>query len=484
MRTPSIRRALLIRCGLGVGLLLVVLSLVVYNHVQKSLARELNRNVRGVASLLSDQIELENGGVIHEWREGIRPKAVLPGGELFQFWDESKGSSIRSPGMHETDLPRFTGPNGNPEFRSIRLADGSRARALGLRVYPFVLPEEVERMKRRDHVVDPKNFPHTLVVAQSEEPNIRTLERLATVLILGNLCTLGMVFLVIDRVVRTTLRPIDQLTLQVASRTELQLDDALEMPGSLPQELVGLATGFDRLLTRVAATRKRERDFIRYAAHELRTPIAGLRATTDLALARVREAEDYEAHLRTCHVSVLQLGELVQRLASLARTGLPMDLGQVERVDLGLLFHECLPRFYARARERSLLIDEEVPKSGLMVLGDRTMIRVILNNLLDNAVSYGRQAGGIRILASRREGRVEMTFINAVDAMPSEPERLFEPLFRQEASRHDSSAHLGIGLTLSLDAARAMNGSLAVKVGEKPDTLEFTLALKAPDEGV
>lgn len=483
MTSPSIRRALLLRCGIGVGVLLVVLSLVVYNHVQKSLARELSRNVRGMASLLSDQIELENGGIIHEWQEGIRPKAVLPGGELFQFWDETSGISVRSPGMHETDLPRFTGPDGTPEFRSIRLADGSRARALGLRVFPFVLPEEVERMKQRGQVVDPRSFPHTLVVAQSEEPNARTLERLATVLVLGTLCTLGIGFVVVERVVRATLRPIDELASQVANRTEQQLDAALELPGRLPRELVGLATGFDSLLARVAVTRQRERDFIRYAAHELRTPIAGLRATTDLALSRMREAAEYEEHLRTCHRTALQLGELVQRLSSLARTGRPIDASQIEPVDLGQQLHDCLGRFYARARERGLLIEDEVPKSGLVVLGDRPLIRVILSNLLDNAVSYARAGRGIRIRFVRNADWIEMRFINEVEAMPEEPQRLFEPLFRQEASRHDASAHLGIGLTLSLDAARAMGGGMSVESDEAEETLVFILRLRpAPDD--
>ncbi|OYV04141.1 MAG: hypothetical protein CFE26_18485, partial [Verrucomicrobiales bacterium VVV1] len=422
---------MLIRCGLGVGLLLVTLSLVIYNHVSKSLARELNRAVRGTASLLADQIELEDGRIIYEWREGIRPKAVLPGGELFQYWDESKGTSVRSPGMNENDLPRFTGPEGAPEFQNIILPDGSRARALGLRVYPYVLAEEVEKMKARGAVLDPRKFPHILVAAQSAESNFRTLERLASVLIIGNLCTLGLGFLVIDRVIRATLRPIDQLAAQVVNRAEHQLDDALEVPGGLPSELVGLANGFDALLSRVAATRKRERDFIRYAAHELRTPIAGLRATTDLALSRKRLADDYETYLETCHLAAMQLGGLVQRLSSLARTGRSIDASQFERVDLAVVFHDCLRAHFARAREQGLLIEDDVPLEGLLVSGDRPMIRLILNNLLDNAVTYGRRGAGIRILACGNEEWIEMRFINGVEVMPSDLERLFEPLFRQ-----------------------------------------------------
>ncbi len=479
MRIPSIRRALLIRCGLGVGLLLGTLSLVIYNHVAKSLARELNRAVRAAASLLADQIELENGGIIHEWREGIRPKAVLPGGELFQYWDETKRTSVRSPGMHENDLPRFTGPEGAPEFRNIMLPDGSRARALGLRVYPFVLAEEVEKMKARGVVLDPRSFPHILVVAQSAESNYRTLERLASVLIIGNLCTLGLGYLVIDRVIRATLRPIDQLAGQVLNRAEDQLDDALDLPGRLPSELVGLANGFDTLLSRVATTRRRERDFIRHAAHELRTPIAGLRVTTDLSLSKKRQADDYESYLRTCQLAAIQLGELVQRLSSLARTGRPIDSSQLECVDLAEVFHTCLPTHRERCIEHGLRIEDEVPLEGLMVSGDRPMIRLILNNLLDNAVTYSKDGCRIRIEVFREEGWIGMRFINAVEEMPSDPERLFEALFRQESSRHDSNTHLGIGLTLSLDAARAMEGSLKAMAGEEPGTIAFVLRLKS-----
>ncbi len=479
MRTPSIRRALLIRCGLGVGLLLVTLSLVIYNHVSKSLARELNRAARATASLLADQIELENGGIIHEWREGIRPKAVLPGGELFQYWDETKGTSVRSPGMHENDLPRFTGPEGTPEFRNIILPDGSRARALGLRVYPFVLAEEVEKMKARGVVLDPRSFPHILVVAHSAEPNFRTLERLASVLIIGNLCTLGLGYLVIDRVIRATLRPIDELARQVANRTEHQLDDALVVPGKLSSELGGLAHGFDALLSRLAAIRQRERDFIRHAAHELRTPIAGLQATTDLALSKPRDSAEYVRHLATCHKTALDLGELVKRLSALAKIGRSNVASANVPVDFSVLLEEGLRLVRSRAEERGLVIQQHVPSRGLMVMGDPPLLRIIINNLLDNAVSYNSDGGRIMIHSTISNDWLEIIVSNPVGKMPEDPNRLFEPLFRQESSRHDAGDHLGIGLTLSLDAALAMGGSLIGRRGENDDLIEFVLRLKS-----
>jgi signal transduction histidine kinase len=297
--------------------------------------------------------------------------------------------------------------------------------------------------------------------------------------LIGNLCALGLGYLVIDRVVRATLRPIDELASQVTNRAEHQLDDALAVPGKLPTELSGLAHGFDALLSRVAAIRRRERDFIRHAAHELRTPIAGLQVTTDLALSRPRGTEEYASYLATCHKTALDLGELVKRLSALAQTGKSQgDVSNIP-VDLAALLDEGLRPVRSRAADRDLEIECLLQSGGLMVMGDPPLLRIILNNLLDNAVSYSSDGGRILIDSTKSEGWVEFLVSNPVDVMPDDLGRLFEPLFRQEASRHDAGSHLGIGLTLSLDAASSMGGSLECRRGKAENEIEFVLRLKA-----
>ena len=319
MSTTSIRRTLLLRCGIGTAGLLCLLSAGVYWLVRQSLYRELDESITATASLLANQVEYEDYAITFEWKEGVGTNRALVESSLFQFWEENTNITTRSPALHSSDLPKFSGISVEPLFRSIFLPDGRRARAVGLRIYPFILPLEMEKMKARGNVVNPKTLPFTLVVARDAEPVFHTLDRLRWVLATGSLLTLGLGFIMIQRIVSVTLRPIDELAAQMKERTEHQLDSALVIPDRMPVELSGLANSFDALLSRVATIRERERNFIRHAAHELRTPIAGLRATTELALSKPRTAEEFREHLTVCHNTATELGELIKRLSALAR---------------------------------------------------------------------------------------------------------------------------------------------------------------------
>ena len=141
MSIPSIRRALLIRCGLGIGVLLCLLSAGIYLMVRESLYRELDDSIRETAAILANQVELENEAITYEWQEGIGTNRGLIDGALFQFWNESGASTTRSPALHWRDLPKFCGVDGGPLLRNIPLPDGHPGRAVGLRVSPFVVPE-------------------------------------------------------------------------------------------------------------------------------------------------------------------------------------------------------------------------------------------------------------------------------------------------------------------------------------------------------
>ncbi len=476
MKSLSLRRTLLLRCGLGVGVLLCLLSTGIYLIVRHGLFRELERSITQTASLLSNQVELENGGITFEWKEGVGTNQALHDNGLFQFWNESTGSATRSSQLKGKDLPKFCGPDGKPLLQIIQLPGTDReALAIGMRIYPFVLPPEALRMKETGRIIDPRSLPHILVVARGVKSVYRVLNRTGLVLGVGTLLTLGLVFLLIRQAILVTLRPIDELTLQMKDRAEHQLDFALHLPGTLPVELTGLAENFDSLLARVAAIRQRERDFIRHAAHELRTPIAGLQATAELALSQNRDATSYATYLETCRASSAELGELVKRLTALARIGQSGTSLKMEDLDARKLLEECLPRLQAVFSIRAVPLDISLAES-LFFTGDSTLAHLILNNLLDNAACYSLPGSTVRIGGKVINGQVEIQISNQTRDLPENPNRLFEPLFRKEPSRSDADRHLGIGLTLSMEAANAMGATLTAQVTAE-DRLEFTLRL-------
>jgi signal transduction histidine kinase len=113
---------------------------------------------------------------------------------------------------------------------------------------------------------------------------------------------------------------------------------------------------------------------------------------------------------------------------------------------------------------------------ALCANGDLTLARIVINNLLDNAASHAPAGSEIRIDRQINGDRIELKISNPAHDLPADLDRLFEPLFRRDGSRQESESHLGIGMTLSLDAALAMGGSLHVRQPEA-DRIEFIFTL-------
>lgn len=474
MTHPSIRKNLLVRCGLGVGVLLLMLSVVAYLVVRHGLYRELDQSLEQSAALLANEVELENNTVTYEWQEGLGTNNELTNSMLFEYWDQNTGRATRSPMLGGADLPQFFGTNGAPLLTNIELHDGRRARAIGLRIFPYIVPAERERLRLLGSTLDPTSQPQVLVVARDTRRIDSVLKHLGLILAAGVALTLALGFLLIDRVVRASLRPIAALAAQVSDRTGQQVNP-LDVSSALPVELTGLTNDLNLLLARVSATRDRERDFIRHAAHELRTPIAGLLAATELALSRPRDAATYAEHLEICRNSAEQLCDLVQRLTALARYDQAHPVAVFEPVNISELLDECLLLFTPIFAQRTLVVRKDFP-SDTHVTSDRTLLRIIATNLLDNAAAYAPERSEVKVTCEERDGLLRVAVSNILAGPAPEVERLFEPLFRQDKSRSDADLHLGIGLTLSRDAAISMGAKLEATLPE-PGKIEFVLTL-------
>lgn len=477
----SIRRTLLIRCGLGLCVILVLLSLSIYFMVRRGLYEELDQSIIETASILANQMEYENGGIIFEWQEGLGTNADISDQSLFQYWNEKSGLTTRSPALGTTDLPKFSGADGAPVIETFSVPGQlEHARGIGLMIHPYVIPSEQTIMDREGKTFDPLAFPHTLVVARDVTPVLRTLTFLAAALGIGTLAALVLAFLVIVSAVRASLAPIAKLTRQVRDRSENQLDSALVVPGALPSELVPLAESFDRLLSRVAAIRSRERDFIRHAAHELRTPIASLSAITELALSKDRDAGQYVRHLGDCARISANLAALVQRLSELSRIGSESAAVRSMPIDLADILATSSWTFSRKAEIAGLTI--EPPSGAGEAMGDSVLAALILKNLLDNAISYSPKGTAITSQIESQGDRCLVSVTNLSDELPEDLERLFEPLFRRDTSRTESAgSHLGIGLTLSREAAHAMGGTLTASRTDGGG-VTFTLSLPVKAE--
>lgn len=211
-------------------------------------------------------------------------------------------------------------------------------------------------------------------------------ERIAEELIadlLAPLLVLGLVlsFLVYAGIKRG-MTPLTRLERQLQERSSADLTP-LELT-SAPKEVHSLVTAINLLLQAIQRSVKQEKRFINDAAHQLRTPLAGLINQTDLAM-NEHDAELLKARLHKVHSGALRSAHLVNQLLALARSGSEV---QMSRLDLAHLAKETARELSPRAVSLKVDLGYE-GEAHAWVMGSALLLREAISNLIDNALRYG-----------------------------------------------------------------------------------------------
>jgi two-component system OmpR family sensor kinase len=227
-------------------------------------------------------------------------------------------------------------------------------------------------------------------------------------------------------------------------------------------EIRRLGETLNAMLARLEATFARERRFVADASHELRTPIAVLRAELEVAM----RSGSYDSSVREALLSAIEeadrLGRLADDLLVIARA----DEGHLpikrKPVDLSRLLADSRDRFAAEAAGLGREIVIDAPQGTANV--DRLRVEQAINNLLDNALRHG--AGNVRLSAERRDGELEIIVSDAGSGFPPElRDRAFERFARADSSRSSGGAGLGLAIVRAIATA---HGGEAEIVGEGP----------------
>lgn len=254
-------------------------------------------------------------------------------------------------------------------------------------------------------------------------------------------------------------RPIRRLT-EAAERIEAgDLESPIDLgEGSTEVRQLG------RTLGRVAATLRRQdeirRETVADLAHELRTPVSGLRGRIEAAQDGVMT--DMPVVLAAMHADVLRLGRLMEDFENLAKAQQPGMLLSKEFINLGEL-----------ARSRVRAFEEHYQASGIALLadiepattcGDAERLGQVIDNLLSNALRYTDRGG--RVILRVFEGRAE-TIVEVADTgigiAPEDLARIFDRFWRGEKSRSRATGGSGLGLALVRELVRAHDGRVDVE---------------------
>ncbi|SDD75175.1 sensor histidine kinase [Aquimonas voraii] len=243
----------------------------------------------------------------------------------------------------------------------------------------------------------------------------------------------------------------------------------------VPVEIHGLVDAINDLLGRVDETLRRERRFIDEAAHELRTPVAGMR----LHLSNLIEAEDEAARARA--LSQIQRGQArlergVAQLLTLSRLGPGAPAPRSERVELSAQ----LPGWLAEWIDSGLANDDElelIAAPGCAITIDRDQLQLLLRNLVDNALRHGGRPARVRIEVVQSGNHVRLAVEDAGPGLPpDERARVLDPFYRPPGTRADGS---GLGLSIVARVVELSGGQLNLGAGREGQGLRVEIAWPA-----
>jgi two-component system, OmpR family, sensor kinase len=252
------------------------------------------------------------------------------------------------------------------------------------------------------------------------------------------------------RLAGRALRPVHAMAQLASEISEHDLHRRVEV-GAADKELNDLTHAFNRMLARLEGSFEAQRTFTAEASQELRAPLALMRSELERGLRRTRTVEDYREVLRWALEDVERMGRLVDQLLVLTRA----DAGTLrpirEPVDVADFLYESAAHWERAARSKDVAIEVEAPESG-SVLADPTLLRRVVDSLLDNAIRHAPATSRVRLSAVRAGPALDIEVADRGPGIPAD----FRPRLFSRFARADGALAAGGGAGLSLAVSAAI----------------------------
>jgi signal transduction histidine kinase len=431
-RRRSLRARLTLITSAGLALALAAAAVLLVNALRVALIRGLDDSARQGAvevAALIDQNRLPN------------PVPIASGTLTIQVLDARGRIIDASPGADRL-VPML------PPAQAQAAARSGQARMLA--GPPLGMPSLLR-------VVAVGASGHQVVIAAvSYAQASDSLATLAKALVIGTPLLFGLLALAIWLVTGYTLRPIAELRRAAAEVTQTGVPRDLPVPPAR-DEVRSLAVTLNDMLSRLADAQQRQRDLVSDTAHELRSPIASIRAQLEVALDHP-DGLDWPETARDVHVDTLRLARLTEDLLLLAR----LDGQHLRRrpTDLSAVCESVVAR-YTAAR---VPVRADAP-GPCVVAGDPDALSRLLVNLLDNAVRHA--ASQVRVSVRGDDGWAVLVVSDDGPGIPAgDVERAFGRFSRLDDARNrtgdDGIQGSGLGLAIVRSTAEAHGGSVSL----------------------
>ena len=260
---------------------------------------------------------------------------------------------------------------------------------------------------------------------------------------------------------RRALQPLHRITTEAHAIGIQDLKHRLPVPKT-GDELQSLAETWNELLARLDVAVNRLTQFTSDISHDLRTTITVMMTTAEFALRRNRTESYYREVLSTIAIECHTTSRLLDDLLAAARADIVQGNIDWQPVDFGEITVKACEQMRPKAETKQQSLHSKVCSSA-SIRGDISMLRRMLNILLDNAIKYTPEAGTVFVSVEKLDNKVELKVSDSGIGIPPEAlSRIFDRFYKVDESRNRDNGSSGLGLAIAKWIIEAHNASIHV----------------------
>lgn len=283
-------------------------------------------------------------------------------------------------------------------------------------------------------------------------------------------------FVTIHWTVSEFVKPVRELNSAAKYISKGNFDEKIEIRNNTNDELKELCHTFNKMAENLDSLEKRRREIISNISHDLRSPITSIRGFLQAMLDGTISEDKYKHYMEIIYKETERLQTLSDNILDLTKLDNSVNALNITEFDINYVINEVINLMKVRAYEKSIYLKMITESEVINVKGDAEKIRRVINNLVDNAIKF-TDRGGVTVSSLVKNGKAYISVEDTgIGLSEDEQTRVFERLYKADASRGMDKTGSGLGLAIVKEFVKAHKQTIELE-SEKGKGSKFTFTL-------